>query len=162
MNIFRIAVASAALLIGSLANNAMADNADKALVQSFYDFLSNATSAEHADAIREATSEDWKSMGDYSGKTNDREGFIGDVSGFYGSLMPDLKFDVQEMIQEGNKVVVRSRATATPNGPLFGVDGKGKSIDILAIDIHTVEDGKITETWHLENWTGALQQLQTE
>lgn len=73
--------------------------------------------------------------------------------------MPDLNWDVQEMIQEGNKVVVRSRATGTPKGPLFGVDGQGRSFDILTIDIHTVEDGKIMQSYHVEDWAGALQQL---
>lgn len=62
----------------------------------------------------------------------------------------------------GDKVVVRSRATGTPNGPLFGVDGKGKSFDILTIDIHTVEDGKIVRSYHLEDWAGALQQLKSK
>jgi len=64
-----------------------------------------------------------------------------------------------KMIQDGNKIVVRSRATGTPKGPLFGVDGKGKGFDILTIDIHTVENGKITRSYHVEDWAGALQQL---
>ena len=63
------------------------------------------------------------------------------------------------MIQEGDRVVVRSRATGTPAGPLFGVDGKGKRFDILTIDIHTIEDGKIVRTYHVEDWAGALRQL---
>jgi len=55
---------------------------------------------------------------------------------------------------------MRSRATGTPKGPLFGVDGEGRSFDILTIDIHTVENGKIVTSYHLEDWAGALQQLQ--
>ena len=55
--------------------------------------------------------------------------------------------------------VVRSRATGTPTGPLFGVDGNGRSFDILTIDIHTIEHGKITRSYHVEDWAGALQQL---
>lgn len=136
---------------------AMADN--KAVVQTFYDFLSNPASSDAAGAFKEATSESWQSIGDYSGTNKNREQFIGQVSGFFAKLIPDLNWEVQEILQDANKVVVRSRATGTPKGPLFGVDGKGKRFDILTIDIHLVENGKIVSSYHVEDWAGALQQL---
>lgn len=157
MKNLKVVLASSALLVSSLVNSAIAD--EKTVVQSFYDFLSNPASEEHAAAFKSATTEEWESIGDYSGANKKRDQFIGQVSGFFAKLMPDLKWEVQEMIQEGNKVVVRSRATGTPNGPLFGVDGKGKSFDVLTIDIHTVENGKIVTSYHVEDWAGALQQL---
>ena len=136
---------------------AMAD--DKATVQTFYDFLSNPASSAAAGAFKAATAEDWESVGDYSGKNKKRDQFIGQVSGFFAKLMPDLKWEPEEILQDGNKVIVRSRATGTPQGPLFGVDGQGRSFDIMTIDIHTLEDGKIVRSHHLEDWAGALQQL---
>ena len=132
---------------------------EKSIVQAFYTFLSNPGSEEAAAAFKAATADDWQSIGDYSGNNKSREQFVGQVSGFFAKLMPDLNWEVQEMIQEGNKVVVRSRATGTPYGPLFGVDGKGKSFDILTIDIHTVDNGKISSSFHVEDWAAALQQL---
>ncbi len=157
MRLFRVTLVSTLLLIGSIANSAFAD--DKAVVQTFYDFLSNPASEEQSAAFKASTAENWESIGDYFGKNKKRDEFIGQVSGFFAKLMPDLKWEVQEMIQEGDKVVVRSRATGTPNAPLFGVDGMGKSFDILTIDIHSLEDGKIVQTYHVEDWAGALQQL---
>ena len=157
MRLIRATLVSSLLLIGSITNIALAD--DKALVQTFYDFLSNPASDEHASAFEANTAENWESIGDYSGKNKKRDEFIGQVSGFFAKLMPDLKWEVQEMIQEGDTVVVRSRATGTPNAPLFGVDGMGKSFDILTIDIHYIEDSKIVRTYHVEDWAGALQQL---
>ena len=146
------------VFILSAAGNAFADG-QKEVVQKFYDFLSNPASQSHADAFSAATTAEWQSIGDYTGKNKQREQFIGQVSGFFAKLIPDLKWEVQEMIQEGSTVVVRSRATGTPNGPLFGVDGKGKSFDILTIDIHTLENDKIVSSYHVEDWAGALQQL---
>lgn len=70
-----------------------------------------------------------------------------------------MTWKVEEMIQAGNRVIVRGRATGTPKGPLFGVDGKGKSFMIMSIDIHTLENGKIAKTYHIEDWAGALRQL---
>jgi len=156
----RIILISTLMLIASFSNYAVAD--DKAVVQTFYDFLSNPGSEEQITSFKAATDENWTSIGDYSGTNKTRDEFIGQVSGFFAELIPDLNWAVQEMLQEGNKVVVRSRATGTPNAPLFGVDGKGKSFDILTIDIHKVEGDKIVSTYHVEDWAGALQQLSAE
>lgn len=152
----RIIIAALAFLFVPMTNAAMAD--DKSLVQTFYDYLSNPTSQAHAGTFKSATTASWGSIGDYSGKIKTRDAFIGQVGGL-GKLIPDLNWAVEEMIQEGDRVVVRSRASGTPAGPLFGVDGKGKRFDILTIDIHTIEDGKIIRTYHVEDWAGALRQL---
>ena len=158
MRQFKTLVAAFTLVLASVANSVMAAD-EKAIVQTFYDYLSNPASEQHAAAFKAATVEDWQSIGDYSGKNKSRDAFMGQVGGFFAKLMPDLNWEVQEMIKEGNKVVVRSRATGTPQGPLFGVDGEGRSFDVLTIDIHTVENGKIVSSYHLEDWAGALQQL---
>ena len=147
------------LLIVPMTGSAAAN--DKPTVQKFYDFLSNPTSASHADALRTVVAADWKSIGDYSGKTKSRDAFIGQVGGF-GKLIPDLNWAVEDMVQAGDRVVVRGRATGTPAGPMFGVDGKGKSFDIMSIDIHTIEGGKIVRTYHVEDWAGALRQLKSQ
>ena len=136
--------------------NAVAD--DKPTVQTFYDLLSNPASAAAAKIFSTNTADNWESIGNYSGKNKSKEAFLGQM-GFFGKLIPDLNWKVEEMIQSGNRVVVRSRATGTPNGPLFGVDGKGKAFDIMTIDIHTIENGKIVTTYHIEDWAGALGQL---
>jgi len=154
----KIRVLALTLLLVSAAGSAFAGD-EKAVVQTFYDLLSNPSSQSHAEAFSANTSEQWQSIGDYSGENKQKEQFLGQVSGFFAKLIPDLNWEVQEMIQEGNTIVVRSRATGTPNGPMFGVDGGGKSFDILTIDIHTLENGKIVSSYHVEDWAGALQQL---
>lgn len=142
--------------LASTVSGAMAD--DLASVQTFYDLLSNPGSEAHTQAFLAATAEDWESVGDYSGNNKNRDGFVGQVGGF-GQLIPDLDWAVQEMYQDDDKVIVRSRATGTPVAPLFGVDGEGRSFDILTIDIHELDDGVIVRSYHVEDWSGALQQL---
>jgi predicted ester cyclase len=76
--------------------------------------------------------------------------------------IPDLRWEVQEMLVEGDKVVVRSLASGSPRGEFLGLtdlDGS-KSFLITAIDIHTVEEGRIKSTHHLEDWGTAIKQLQ--
>jgi len=144
------------LLLLAITTGASAD--DKATVQKFYDLLSNPGSDTHATAFKGAIVDSWESVGNYSGKNKSRDAFLGQLGGF-AKLMPDLNWAVQSMHQDGDTVIVRSRATATPVGPLFGVDGQGRSFDIMTIDIHELKGGKIANTHHVEDWAGALQQL---
>lgn len=77
----------------------------------------------------------------------------------FAQLMPSLTWAVQEMQESGSFVTVRSRASGTPVAPFFGVDGEGRSFDIMRIDIHELAGGKIVRSYHVEDWAGALQQL---
>ena len=149
-------IAAATLAVAGATSAALAD--DKATVAAFYDLLSNPGAEAQVEAFQDATAAGWESIGNYSGKNKTREAFLGQVGGF-GQLIPDLNWAVQDMHQDGDVVTVRSRATGTPVAPFFGFDGQGRSFDILTIDIHELEDGKIIRTYHVEDWAGALQQL---
>ena len=151
----RLTSAAAAALIATATSVAAGD---KETVAVFYELLSNPGSAELAAEFQDVTLESWESIGDYTGENKTRDAFLGQMGGF-AQLMPDLDWDVQAMHQDGNFITVRSRATGTPVAPFFGVDGEGRSFDILTIDIHELEDGKIARTFHVEDWATALQQL---
>ncbi|MEM8775527.1 MAG: ester cyclase [Pseudomonadota bacterium] len=131
---------------------------DKATVVKFYDLLSNPGAEAKVDAFEAATTENWESIGNYSGENKSKEAFLGQMGGF-AQLIPDLDWAIQDMHQDGAFVTVRSRATGTPVEPFFGVDGEGRSFDIMTIDIHELQDGKIIRTYHVEDWASALQQL---
>ena len=79
---------------------------------------------------------------------------------FFWQIIPDLKWDPQEIINEGDQYVVRSIATGSPNGNFMGMPTDGaKSFKIITIDIHTIKDGVIQNTHHVEDWATAIQQL---
>src|SRR5262249_36930774 len=88
----------------------------------------------------------------------ERDNSIKVVGGFAKSI-PDMKFDIKEVLVSGDRVIVRGEVAGTPSGDLFGVPHSGKSFRIMAIDIQTIKDGKIARTYHLENWLSALGQL---
>ena len=159
MKLLNVLTVGVVLMAWPLSETAFAD--DKETVQIFYDFLSNPASEDHATAFNAVIAEDWQSIGDYSGKSKSGAELTGQMGGF-AKLIPNLNWAVEEMIQGENRVIVRGRATGTPVGPLFGVDGNGGSFEIMSIDIHTVENGKITRTYHVEDWAGALRQLSTQ
>lgn len=47
-------------------------------------------------------------------------------------------------------------------GKLFGIPPSGKSVDIMSIDIHTVENGMIVRSYHIEDWASAMRQLRAK
>ncbi len=123
----------------------------------FYDML-NKPATKNLKALGEsAIAPQWRShAGPNSFKG--REEFIAQVAGF-GKLIPDLAWDIKEVLVDGNRVIVRSEASGTPVGAFFGVPPGGKSFRIMTIDIHTVQDGKLVEAHHVEDWAGAIRQL---
>ncbi|MFY0619709.1 ester cyclase [Shimia sp.] len=155
MQITRFLGATAVALVATT-TSVFADN--KETVSVLYDLLSDPGNARQVEAFQSATTEGWESIGDYSGKAKSREAFLGQMGGF-AQLIPDIDWAIQDMHEDGDTVIVRSRATGTPVAPFFGVDGEGRGFDILTIDIHELENGKITRTYHVEDWSTALRQL---
>ena len=110
-----------------------------------------------AEALGKILADGFQSKG--SADTKSKEQLIGQIQ-FFWKLVPDLKWEIQEMLQDGNKVVVRSLASGTPNGNFMGTPTDGsKSFKIMTIDIHTVENGQVVEVYHIEDWPTAMQQL---
>jgi ketosteroid isomerase-like protein len=84
------------------------------------------------------------------------------VVGNFSNSIPDMTFDIKEVLVAGDRVVVRGEVRGTPAGELFGVPHSGKSFRVTAIDIQTIKDGKIAKTYHMENWLSALGQLRAK
>jgi len=84
------------------------------------------------------------------------------VVGNFAKSIPDMRFDIKEVLVAGNRVIVRGEVSGTPSGELFGVPHTGRSFRIIALDIQTIRDGRIAHTYHLENWLSALGQLRAK
>lgn len=149
-----------ALATAVLAGPAMAD--DIATVRAFYsDILSNPAETT-SERYYELFSPDVVSIPTPPGGEG-AQGMLNTV-GVLGQVVPDLTWEPQEIIDlSDGRFVVRSLFRGTPVGPFFEVDpATGKSFEAMSIDIVTVEDGRITLTYHLEDWTGAIAQLTAE
>ena len=84
------------------------------------------------------------------------------VVGNFAKSIPDMRFDIKEVLVAGNRIIVRGEVSGTPSGELFGVPHTGRSFRIIALDIQTIKDGKIAQTYHLENWLSAFGQLRAK
>jgi steroid delta-isomerase-like uncharacterized protein len=78
----------------------------------------------------------------------------------YKTAFPDQNATVEEVIAEGNWVVVRLTIRGTHQGEIeeFGPP-TGKQVEREGITIHRIEDGKIVEEWERYDNLGLLQQL---
>ena len=125
--------------------------------------LFNVASRGDVKAIQEQIlTEDYQSCAGYlPGECWGRETSIKVVSNFSNTI-PDMKFDIKEVLVAGDRVIVRGEVTGTPSGELFVVPHSGKSFRIMAVDIQTIQDGKIVKTFHMENWLSAIGQLRAK
>jgi steroid delta-isomerase-like uncharacterized protein len=81
---------------------------------------------------------------------------------FYAGIragLPDLQLSVEDMIGEGDKVVVRWRGRATHRGVFLGIPPTGKSVSITGIAIYRLSKGKVVERWVEVGLLAAAEQL---
>jgi len=72
---------------------------------------------------------------------------------------PDFRFTIEDMIAEGDKVVVRWTARGTHQGAFRGIPPTGKQVTITGVEIHCVVGGKIVEGWRKWDRMDVMQQL---
>ena len=75
------------------------------------------------------------------------------------AAVPDLKVTVLQRLVIADRVVSHLRFTGHFTGPFRDLIGKGQAIDFIATDILRVQDGKITDNWHLEDNLTFLTQI---
>ena len=59
----------------------------------------------------------------------------------------DYHGDIQEILAEGDKVVVRTLWTGTQDGPFLGRPASGAKVRFTTADFFRVENGKLAEHW---------------
>jgi steroid delta-isomerase-like uncharacterized protein len=79
-------------------------------------------------------------------------GFAGAKRAVQGALdaFPDGQWTVEDLIAEGDKVVIRWKLQATHEHEFRGIAPVGKPVTVAGITILRIADGKIAERW--VNW----------
>ena len=79
------------------------------------------------------------------------------------AAFPDLRYDIEDLVAEGDTVVARWRLTGTHEGDLAGptmsVPPSGKRIDLWGMSLCRIEGGKVTENWESFDMMEFLGQL---
>ena len=160
-----VLVAFATLLL-AFAPRAWAQNITeaqaRAIIAPWYSLFNVASRGDVKSIQEQVLTPDYESCAGYlPGECWGRDTSIKVVGNFSKSI-PDMKFDIKEVLLVNDRVIVRGEVTGTPAGELFGVPHTGKSFRMMAIDIQTIRDGKIAKTYHMENWLSALGQLRAK
>jgi predicted ester cyclase len=66
---------------------------------------------------------------------------------------------IENIIAEGNKVVMRFHVVAVHTKPLYGLPPTGKRIEVPEIGLFHIADGKIKDAWYYGDELGLLLQL---
>jgi steroid delta-isomerase-like uncharacterized protein len=76
------------------------------------------------------------------------------------AAFPDLRFDAEDILTSGDKVVSRSRFTGTNKGEFMGMPATGKSVNVQLIEIVRFgDDGLAYEHWGVMDIMSMMQQL---
>jgi len=85
-----------------------------------------------------------------------------DVLGALFTGFPDVQHEVEEVITDGDLVVVRYTATGTHEGEFQGYAPAGKPVTWTGINIYRIACGRIAETWSEVDALGRIAQMTGE
>jgi steroid delta-isomerase-like uncharacterized protein len=75
------------------------------------------------------------------------------------SAFPDSHFTIEDLLAEGDSVVVRHTFRGTHQGDFMGIPPTGKSVIATGISLSGIQNGKGVEAWVNGDDLGLMQQL---
>lgn len=72
---------------------------------------------------------------------------------------PDGKFIVDDMIGEGDKVLIRWTMSGTQTGPWFGIPATGRKVNFIGMDLWRYEKSRLVESWFVGDNMTLMKQL---
>jgi steroid delta-isomerase-like uncharacterized protein len=128
----------------------MAVEENKALVLRAFE----AANAGDVEASVAATAPDARLNGEPFGREGDRE-----RTQRLLAAIPDVQYELHDLIAEGDKVAVRYTMRGTQRGELLGIAPTGKAVSMPITTIYRISNGQIVELWENYDALGLLQQL---
>ena len=107
--------------------------------------------------VGDLVTEDYVEHDPLPGQGTGREGVVDRFSMLVRGLAPH--FTVDDVIAEGDRVVVRWTNAGTHTGQFLGLPATGLPFTIGGIDIYRVTDGLLCEHWHQIDQLSMLGQL---
>jgi steroid delta-isomerase-like uncharacterized protein len=133
---------------------AVSTEANKAVVRRLFDLVN----VSDPDGMVELVTEDFVVHTPIPNIAPGRAGFRAFMDVYFGAF-PEQHIDVNQVIGEGDRVVVHHTHHLTQGGPFAGLPPTGKQAVIDGIEIYRLADGMIAEMWHGDDLLGLLQQL---
>ena len=77
------------------------------------------------------------------------------------AAFPSYEILIEDLLAEGDKVVVRAEFRGTHRGSFAGIEATGKSVSAGLIIIYAIANGRIVDYWMQFDAATLMQQLQT-
>ena len=77
----------------------------------------------------------------------------------FRQAVPDLRCGIEQLIVAGDRVVAHLHFSGHFTGAFGQKRGAGQTVDFIATDILRVQDGRISENWHIEDILTLMQQF---
>ena len=126
------------------------------LLHRFIDEVINGRNLDRA--LAELVAEDFVEQNPLPGQGPGRAG-LGDVLAGMFAGFPDLRWEVQETVVEGDRVASMSFWTGTHHGEFLGIPATGRGVRVEAWNLDRFQDGRLTESRILMDVIGLLTQL---
>jgi len=125
--------------------------AERRAIEAFY----GAWQLNQLDLIDEACTPDWQDIPLGPGQVAGPQG-MKDIIQYFRSIVPDVSINVHEIFGTHERAGVRAEIAFTHNHEVLGIPATGASVAVPLHEFHYLKAGKITHTWHLEDWFGLL------
>lgn len=127
---------------------------NKAILNRYFDAINNHTVMDVIDLF----ADDFVDSSAPPGIPNGKEGFLM-AHQILESGFPDVRFTIDKVVADGDKIGVVATGSGTNTGPFFGIPATGKTVTWWGVRILRIQNGKIAEAWGLFDQMGILQQM---
>jgi len=121
-------------------------------------YIEEVVNTGNVDKIARFISPDYIEVHDKTGQSNGIEGAKRHIIGVRQTY-PDLHLTIEQQIAEGDWVVTRVTARGTHLGTWLGMKPTGKAVEITAVNIDKVVEGRIVEHGGAANLLEALLEI---
>ncbi|MDB5152635.1 MAG: hypothetical protein JWR54_1386 [Mucilaginibacter sp.] len=135
--------------------NNVKEETNKALMLRFLEFI-NTASRQLADEVISTAAVFY-----VPGRPEPMRGPAGylEIINMMRSGFPDIRWKIEDIVAENEKVAVRFTMQGTHKAPFFGVPPSEKSIHVQAMNFYRILNGQIVEEYGQPDLLGVLQQI---
>jgi steroid delta-isomerase-like uncharacterized protein len=128
---------------------------NRAVIRRAYEELWN---ERNVAVVDELVAEDFLNHAAPPDRRRGRQG-LKDVVRMFEHAFPDFRYEVEDVVSEGEKVAVRDTFRGTHQGDFMGIPATGNRVTMQAIHIYRFSEGKLAEHWVARDDLGMMRQL---
>ncbi len=112
--------------------------------------VEEAINGANVEAIDELLAADFVDHAEYmvgpAGEPGDRRTFK-QIAAMHQEAISDLRFDVGEVLADGDHVMLCGTVTGRHTGTLYGLPASGNDVAFQVVEMYRVRDGRISDHW---------------